>query len=338
LLTRVFQVLAALLAVVLVSAPVGAAGPLQPAAARKIAIGVSMLPYDNAATYDTFTAKTGKAPAVWSIWADWGGAANPSAFPTALVNKLTLAKTVPLIIWQPVGTGKPPGSPSSPPLQESCGVSYDKIIGGDWDTYIHSWAQAAAATTGPVLIRFAHEMDGNWFPYSTLNCGNSVKKFKRMWQYVVNIFRHDGATNVKFVWSPRSATTAQKALYPGDSYVDYVGVTAFNWAASKGKPWQSLTTLVSKATKGLTTYSSKPWIVAETGSVEQTGYSRPLWLKTGYAGLYSALPRVAIVMYFNVDMRLRAHNQPNWQLHTTADFKAYKAVLAQAKFQGKVTN
>jgi mannan endo-1,4-beta-mannosidase len=345
---RFIQVLTALLAVVLISSPAGASpsvadvgstgaesiGPAQPqTASHKIALGVSNLPYTSMNDYQDIKNATGRAPAVWSIWSDWGsGTANPTAFPTTLVNQLRDRGTVPLIIWQPVGNK----GNTSHPLQTSCGTDYNLIINGSWDSYIHSWANAAIGK-GRILLRFAHEMDGSWFAFGYTRCTNSTSKFKQMWKHVVNIFRDDGATNVKFVWSPLIATTARKSLYPGDSYVDYVGVTAFNWAGSKSRPWISLQTLISRATTGLTSFSSRPWIVAETGSVVQAGHSRSSWLKTGYNNVYASFPRVKVILYFDIDMTKRAHDQPNWRLRLSSDFSAYRSLTALSKFQGHVS-
>ena len=291
-----------------------------------------MLPFDSTTNYDTFKTATGRAPATWSLWADWGsGSENPSAFPTALVDQLHADGTVPMIFWQPVGAGT-----TAHPLQTSCGTDYKRIINGGWDDYINTWANAAKAAGGTILIRFAHEMDGGWFPFGYTRCTNTATKFKAMWKHVVTIFRKDHASNVKFVWSPLVASSKQKSLYPGNSWVDYVGFTAFNWAKSKHRPWLSLSTLVKRATSGLTKYSNRPWIVAELGSVRQSKENRPAWLKTGYNAVYKAFPRIKVMVYFNIDMRKRAHDQPNWQL-TGTDLKTYKSLLKNAKFQGKVS-
>ncbi len=347
---RICQGLTALLAVALVASPASAAqqGNVtgSPATAtgnraaphastRKIALGVSMLPFADQNTYDSFTAATGRPPAVWSIWADW--ADSTSAFPTALVNRLKQGHSVPLIIWQPVGAGKPPGHSGSPGLEESCGVDYSKIIGGDWDTYIRSWATAAIGK-GPILMRFAHEMDGGWFPFGFTRCQNSAAKFKTMWKHVVTIFRSAGATNVKFVWSPLKANTHAKQLYPGNAWVDYVGVSSFNWASAHHAPWQSLVTVVKHFTDGLMSYaSSKPWILAETGSVpSEHGHSRASWLTSGYKALYSQIPNIKAIVYFNIDMR-SISDQPNWTLTPGADINAYKSLLQNSHFQGKVS-
>lgn len=329
--TRVIRGLVAVLALTLVSTTLGAPSPVAAGKpARQLALGVSMLP-DSAASYDAFKTATGRAPALWSLWVNW--ADGSSAFPTAMVNKLKGTGTVPLIFWQPTGYASPPGQTGAP-LQDACGTAYTKIISGSWDTYIHQWATAAKGK-GRILVRFAHEMDGAWFPWGNTNCGNTPDGFKTMWKHIVGIFRTVGATNVKFVWSPYQARAKQKAWYPGNGWVDYIGFTVFNWAQYHAAAWTDLATGIKQATKNLSYTGSKPWIVAETGSADAPGHTRASWLTSGYNAVYAQLPKVAAIVYFDMDMSVIA-GQPNWALGS-ADLAAYAALLKAKKFQGKIS-
>lgn len=347
-LTRIVQGLTALLAVALVSSPAmasptavsassdvaSASSPANPATTtRKIALGVSMVPAANPNAYADFTASVGRAPAVWSVWANW--ADSSSAFPTALVDQLHAGRTVPFIFWQLAGTNTAPDG--SGPLQRSCGTDYKSIINGHWDQYIHAWAHDAIGH-GTILIRFAHEMDGRGaFPWGVSRCKNTPAKFILMWRHVVQIFRDEHASNVKFVWSPIKAISSRKSLYPGSSWVDYVGFTAFNWAASKDRPWLTLAQQVQTATDGVKTYAGdKPWIVAEAGTVEQAGNSRHSWLTKGYNKVYTQFPKIKVIVYFNIDMTVLEEGQPDWTLHPGADINAYTLLLQKPQFQGVI--
>ena len=70
----------------------------------------------------------------------------------------------PFIWWQPTD----PANPAS-----SRYAGYQNIIKGKHDAYIRDWARAAKAFGRPVVVRFAHEMNGNWFPWSIGNHGNT---------------------------------------------------------------------------------------------------------------------------------------------------------------------
>ncbi|HEY5520798.1 MAG TPA: hypothetical protein VIK08_09075, partial [Candidatus Limnocylindrales bacterium] len=122
------------------------------AAIRKVALGVSELDNQNVAAVDAYKSSVGRAPALWAVWSDWGGANR--AFPTSFMSALRTRGIVPMVNWQPI-------DPSHP---TDCGNwSLDNIINGDHDAYIRQWAAAAKAYGGRVIVRFAHEMNGYWF-------------------------------------------------------------------------------------------------------------------------------------------------------------------------------
>ena len=77
------------------------------------------------------------------------------------------------------------------------------------------WARALAAFGGPVRLRFAQEMNGDWYPWGAGTNGNTPAEFVRAWRHVHDIFTAAGATNVQWVWSPVSGAPA--AVLPGRS-------------------------------------------------------------------------------------------------------------------------
>ena len=115
-------------------------------------------------------------------------------------------------------------------------------MNGDHDDYLPQFAQNAKAYGGRVLLRFAHEMDGDWFPWGIGRFDNTRLNFILAWRHVTTSFRSVGAGNVKFVWSPigrdRKHRMNLKTIYPGDNYVDYMAITAANWGAPK---WRTMT-------------------------------------------------------------------------------------------------
>ncbi len=108
--------------------------------------------------------------------------------------------TVPLIYWAPVD----PADPGSPDW------TYNTILNGDHDAYITQFAQDAKAYGGRVLLRFAHEMDGDWFPWGIGRFDNTKANFILAWRHVHDIFRSVGATQceVRLVTDRATASTA----------------------------------------------------------------------------------------------------------------------------------
>lgn len=146
----------------------------------------------------------------------------------------------------------------------------DDILAGAYDEQFAAWARQAASMRQPFLLRFMHEANntgpGGGYPWATDDTQKHIDAFRR----VHAIFEQEGANEyAKWVWSPLVLENAEK-YYPGDAYVDFVGVTALHsvyWDMHYGKLNKPLTS------KGFFLYLkrffekfSKPVIFAETGN------------------------------------------------------------------------
>lgn len=88
--------------------------------------------------------------------------------------------------------------------------------------YIRDFAKAAKASGIPVFLRFGGEMNGNWVPW-----GLQPEKYIEKFKIVHDILAKD-APNVAMVWAPNFFPWDNMAnYYPGDDYVDWVGVSAY---------------------------------------------------------------------------------------------------------------
>jgi len=90
------------------------------------------------------------------------------------------------------------------------------------DQYLRGWAQAAARAGGPILLRYASEMNGNWMIYS-----GDPDLYIEKWRIVYRVM-HEVAPNVIMVWCPFATPRSNiPDYYPGDSYVDWVGINIY---------------------------------------------------------------------------------------------------------------
>jgi beta-mannanase len=179
-------------------------------------------------------------------------------------------------------------------------------------------------------------MNGYWFIWGAGRCDNTAAKFVTAWRHVWNIFRGStgvGATNVKFVWSPYRTNFAN--FFPGDSYIDFLGTTAFSWGP---KQWLTMVEALSPSIKALSALpSSKPIIAAEMGAApyKDCANCKYNWILNGYPAVYDKWWRVVAIVYLDVDMRF--NDQPNWRLNSpTNAFRAYQLVVADPRFQGYI--
>jgi len=104
-------------------------------------------------------------------------------------------------------------------LQPMKGLS--EVVDGP---YLRAYAKAAAAAGVPIFLRFANEMNGNWVPWSG-DPAAYIEKFR----LVADVFREEAPDNVAMVWAPNDIPVDNiEAYYPGDAYVDWVGVSLYS--------------------------------------------------------------------------------------------------------------
>lgn len=91
------------------------------------------------------------------------------------------------------------------------------------DEYLRKFARDAFASGVPIFLRYASEMNGNWAAYS-----GDPAKYKEKFRLVHKVMEEE-APNVAMVWTvftfPQWTITS---YYPGDDYVDWVGVNVYN--------------------------------------------------------------------------------------------------------------
>jgi hypothetical protein len=135
--------------------------------------------------------------------------------------------------WKPVPVAQ--GDAQSLPQR---GYRNRDILHGVQDRYIRHFARNLATFRGVVYLRYAHEMNGTWYPWS-----REPRMYVLAWRRLVRIVRLVGAHNVRFVWSPNPNLYEGKGpwlehvrqYWPGARYVDYVGSTMINFGGVRRK-------------------------------------------------------------------------------------------------------
>jgi plastocyanin len=196
----------------------------------------------------------------------WGPAAVDS-FPQKLLEGIYRKNAVPMITWEP-WTHAFPALAGHPELGRNRKVM-KAISERVFDDYLKAYAQKIRALNRPVFIRFAHEFDNPAYPWSPAG-GNTPDEFIAAWQHVVVLFNNEGVSNVAWVWNP-SRATAIDPYFPGQVYVDWVGVTCLNYgAASAEGKWRSYEEIYAPYRRKLLGLE-KPVMLAEFGAAAQGG-------------------------------------------------------------------
>lgn len=153
---------------------------------------------------------------------------------------------------------------------EPAGLLSD-CLDGRYDTTIDASAALAVSYGQTIYCQLGDEFNGNWTTYGY--SAESTANFIAGWKYIVNRLRQGGASNIKFVWAPNvwhnSNTTDPRPYYPGDAYVDYIGVDAF--VPSNVSPRVDPTTLILPYYQALTAFAAKPFIIGSMGVASFTG-------------------------------------------------------------------
>ncbi len=230
-----------------------------------------------------------------------------------------------------------------------------------WTSYFPSWAEywdiqngripmisweagdagtIAAGGHDSMIARRADEIKNlgkqvfiNLFPQMDLQGAKGTHaEFVAAYQKVVNIFNSRGATNAVFAWCPSASAFmsggAANAVYPGDSYVDWLCAEGYNWAPGRpGSTWTSFWNIFNPFYKwGLG--KGKPMMVAATGAQERNSGEKATWIDYMSSALKNSFPNIQAVVYTD------AFATYDWRPDTSAGaYSAYKRMAADAYFK-----
>jgi len=99
----------------------------------------------------------------------------------------------------------------------------DAVIHGERNASIDRMADWIKNSGRPVFLRIGYEFDNPDNHYDP-------KDYVTMFRYIVDRFRRRGVMNVAYVWHSEASRLSRPLgnWYPGDDYVDWVGISYFN--------------------------------------------------------------------------------------------------------------
>ncbi|MFO1060124.1 MAG: glycosyl hydrolase [Dongiaceae bacterium] len=134
----------------------------------------------------------------------------------------------------------------SVPMLPNDGVStLSKGASGAYNANFRKVAQNLIAKGfGGAVVRLGWEFNGGWYPWHASKCASC---FVAYWRQIVTAMRSVSGAQFKFDWTMALGylqIPAEKA-YPGDAYVDIIGVDVYNesWDPAKRTPtlrWSNL--------------------------------------------------------------------------------------------------
>ncbi len=177
-------------------------------------------------------------------------------------------------------------SPSAP-----SSMIYD-ILKGKYDVYLNSLAADVKSFGHPVLMRLFNEMNGEWCNYSAYHTSRDPEVYVRLYRYVVDKFRTAGADNVIWVWNPNEKSypnflwNNEELYYPGDGYVDVVGLTGYNTGTYyESEKWRGFNRIYEDIYTKADLRYNKPMMITEF-SCSSTGGDKEAWVRD----MFNSLP------------------------------------------------
>jgi hypothetical protein len=208
------------------------------------------------------------------------------------------------------------------------GAPYGSITGGSQDALIAHAADALARYHRSVFLRFAWDMNGNGYSWSGARNGDNAAGYVTAWRHVHDIFAAHHVTNVAWVWAPAAASVPAQSwndaarYYPGDRYVDWVGVGGY--LGDRVTP-ESLFGGIVRGYGG-----RKPVMIAETAAPEKGGTAKADWIGQ-LAAWIVAHPPVGALVWFDTDKDKGAGK--DWRIDSTpAALAAYRKLADDPRF------
>jgi len=203
-----------------------------------------------------------------------------------------------------------------------------QIMNGETDSYIRKMAQDMKSYGEEIWLRPLHEANGDWYPWAMgyeggLNTNSTyISAFRR----IVDIFRSEGASNVKWVYNINcdnvGPNTSYTGHYPGDDYVDYNSIDGYNWGTTQswGSTWQSFDQIYLRGYNSLKNYD-KQIIIAEWASAE-IGGNKAQWITDSFNRIKSSYDKIFAAVWFSHD------KETDWRINSSdATLEAYKNAI-----------
>lgn len=248
----------------------------------------------------------------WSIGADLDGLASASG------KRVTFGGTFHSIFENDGATGSWSNTreilnevwkgKATPFANVAINASAYQIARGTYDAKIAEWAGHVKqyldlGGSRSVIIAPLQEMN---YAGSKWSCdpGN----YKIAYRKFVDTFRSMGIgeTQVRWAFAPNNWTSpgcgSIADYYPGDAYVDVIGISAYNWGTCVGSRWESPAGVFGPALNELrsTVNALKPYVIAQTAAPRSSscGGDQSRWVRDSFTYL-SNDPNVVGLMWFN---------------------------------------
>jgi cellulose synthase (UDP-forming) len=189
------------------------------------------------------------------------------------------------------------------------------VLAGKYDQRILQYAREMAAFPGRVMLRWGQEMENVTGRYPWAN--HNAALYQQAYRHFVTTSRLS-AHNIRYVWSPAGDMGLER-YWPGERYVDYVGVSVFEFPAFDQAHYHHATRSfhdqMTEKYNRVAKYG-KPIVIAECGVTGSKAYQLS-WLSGALQDLRH-YPLLRALIYFNAKDTPGAwgkgYSTPDWRI------------------------
>jgi hypothetical protein len=224
----------------------------------------------------------------------------------------------------------------------------------------------------PIILRWNHEMNGSWYPWGQ-QPDLYVSKFREFAEVI-----HGRAPGVAMAWTPNQGwgypwpgckhfnpgiTSLDPYLpyYPGDEFVDWVGVSFYHWGETRGAnqtpppgKWGAALGVGNPVPNFHDVFAAgrgKPMMIAETSALYDTGNSlgggaseaeiKGAWIRQVYnltdsdqPRLDAQFPMIKAICWFNIlKFEAEVKGDVDWRVDSNAETcRSYTQAVANKYF------
>lgn len=233
-----------------------------------------------------------------------------------------------------------------------------KIIDGDFDHALsRNVADVIKGYGKPVMISFAGEMNGDWYSYSGIYQGRDTtsgfgdpskadgpERYAAAYRHIIELFRDREVNNVTWLFHandisyPQEAWNSIKAYYPGDEYIDWVGISLYG-ADSPDASWDSFDSRMNPIYSELRSlFPNKPLMLAEWGVGEwpEKG-DKADWITEAFTTLQSKYTDIKCAIYWHERWENDDGSWSDLRINSSDEaLNAYKNGISSDYFIGRV--
>lgn len=181
-----------------------------------------------------------------------------------------------------------------------------RVLNGEYDKYLKNLSDLIRESDAVILLRVGNEMNGDWCDYSPVHLSRDPDLFVAFYRYIIDFFEKEGvAEQMIYVWNPNAENFPDyrfndpRLTWPGDHYVDVVGMTAYNNGTYyPWEEWRDFDTLYKKVYENYIHEYEQPLMITEFAS-SSIGGDKPAWVKDMLSKIDKDYPRIRMAIWWN---------------------------------------